>query len=300
MICYYCHTLILNAPKHGLHKKCFQNWFELSSQNTEFTSLALKKQIQLQRKDHCISSSFFAGAFKKYSALLADKEYILKVATSEFPELPQTEYLSNQIAKTLNLPIPKFYLIKLENEVDCFVSYNFMQNYQKANLVHIFHYFSQDTTEEDYCCRNLLKIIEVQTKQYNDVINFMKTCIFDALIGNHDRHGRNLALIETTNKINLSPIYDNPSYIGLEENALLGATHEPYGKIQTNNTNPTMKDYVLEFKLLGFREELIKFYKTINIERIKEIINNSFISEKRQAALIKIVNRRYQEGLNVL
>jgi len=116
--------------------------------------------------------------------------------------------------------------------------------------------------------------IETQTKQYNEVINFIKICIFDALIGNHDRHGRNLAFIETAHKVSLSPMYDNPSYLGIEESSLLGEMHEPYGKIIANNNTPTMRDYILEFKKLGFTEEL--------------------------EALKKLINRRYQEELDVL
>lgn len=301
MICYYCHKSVNNNPKHGLHEECFKNWFQLRDPNTNLVSLALKKEISYYENSNSITSSFFAGAFKKYSASLEGKEYILKVATHEFPELPHTEFLSNQMAHILNISIPQFYLIKLENEVDCFVSYNFMQEYQKANLVHIFHYFPENFTEEDYCCNNLVKIIETQTKQYNDVINFVKICIFDALIGNHDRHGRNLAFIETAHKVSLSPMYDNPSYLGIEESALLGAMHEPYGKIKANNNDkPTMRDYVLEFKKLGFTEELKEFYNSINLTRMNAHICNSFMSQKRQEALKKLINRRYQEGLDVL
>jgi serine/threonine protein kinase HipA of HipAB toxin-antitoxin module len=52
-------------------------------------------------------------------------------------------------------------------------------------------------------------------------------CLFDALVGNHDRHGRNIALIETRKGHILSPFYDNPSYIGIEDHNLLLAEHNP-------------------------------------------------------------------------
>jgi len=71
---------------------------------------------------------------------------------------------------------------------------------------------------------------------YIDVSIFIKTLLFDALIGNNDRHGRNLGFIVTSKGSTLSPIYDNVSYLSLESGGMLQAQHNPTGRINTKIT----------------------------------------------------------------
>lgn len=40
---------------------------------------------------------------------LAERSYILKIQDKNYPELPFTEYISNQIARKLGLIVPDFY-----------------------------------------------------------------------------------------------------------------------------------------------------------------------------------------------
>lgn len=95
---------------------------------------------------------------------------------------------------------------------------------------------------------------------FYDVNVLINTILFDALIGNHDRHGRNLALIVTSVSSVLSPIYDNVSYLSLEKGNMLKADFNPTGKISTQSTyEPSMKDYVVELKRLGYKENLNEF-----------------------------------------
>jgi hypothetical protein len=120
--------------------------------------------------------------------------------------------------------------------------------------------------------------------------------LFDALIGNHDRHGRNLGIIQAANKSILAPFYDNPSYIALEDPFLLGAYHEPRGAIATKATlEPTMRDYVKEWLRLGFSDQVLQFESQINMENIQTLISQSFVSPKRQQAFLRLIQRRYKE-----
>ena len=127
---------------------------------------------------------------------------------------------------------------------------------------------------------------------------FVKICLFDALIGNNDRHGRNLGLINQKKRYLLSPFYDNPSNIGIEVEGLLGAQLEPKGFIATLATDePSMKDYVIDFKRLGYGEVCEKFHENIQKNKlaIKNFIDSSFLSPKRKQALRNLMNRRYKE-----
>ena len=302
MICYRCKNEFAqnDTKQHGLHESCFREWFELA-EHSDFLDIVVKSAGSRDKKTSSdqfarINSSFFHGKFKKYSANLNGVSYILKVKDSNFPELPGVEYLSNQLAELFKIMVPSFYFIKFEEQLETFVTRNFMQDFQPANLIHIYNFFEK---EEDYNCHNLIHIIGEKTGRLNDIERFVEICLFDALIGNHDRHGRNLALIQTKKGYQLSPFYDNPSQLGVEEEAFLEAQLEPRGKIATSNTDePTMKDYVLEFKRLEFGKVVERFFGNIKPEAIFDLIDKAFISDKRKKGIKALIERRYKELAN--
>ncbi|MBY0272333.1 MAG: HipA domain-containing protein [Alphaproteobacteria bacterium] len=282
--------------KHGLHKQCFKEWFNLIEEEDDFQNLVLRREASNDEEEkHFHNTSFFHGKFEKYSAELGKKNYILKLSR-EYPELARSEYLCNQIGKTLELDIPKNHLICLFNERDSFISYNFMQNYKDSNLEHIWHFL---TKNDQFTLETLLKIIEKQTGRLSEIRKFIKICLFDALIGNHDRHGRNLGLISTVNGYVLAPSYDNPSYFAMAE--FLAASHSPKCAIATSFTQePMMEDYVKEFIRLGYGEEIQKFKASVDYETLNALIKSSFISEDRKNAFLNFIKRQYQEMDNVL
>jgi hypothetical protein len=118
----------------------------------------------------------------------------------------------------------------------------------------------------------------------------------DSLIGNHDRHGRNLAFIRSAKGIWLSPFYDNPSALALEDPMMLGADLQPRGSIFTKDTDkPTMKDYVLEWYRLGYGDVVERFKKNLSLRAIKSLIQQSHLSEKRKGALLSLILKRNEE-----
>jgi len=295
-LCYKCHLPVEEAKMiSGLHHDCFCQWFSVATP-TEFQDVAAQSSSQENFQEkmwHQVNSSFFQGKFRKYSARIDHTHYLLKVEQKEFPELPLVEYLCNQLAELLGLEIPEYYMIRFQNRLDSFVSRNFMANRPGSDLVHIYRYLNQP---EDYNCEHLLHIIEKEVGRYNEIRRFVELCLFDALIGNHDRHGRNLGLIKEKNKTSLAPFYDNPCYLAIETEELLAAYHEPRGAIATTETkNPVMKDYVKEWMRLGFKEEIIQFTNRINIQQIGKLISTSFLSKPRKEAIKKLCYRRYKE-----
>jgi len=80
---------------------------------------------------------------------------------------------------------------------------------------------------------------------------------------------------------------------------MLSADFNPVGKIATETTiEPSMKDYVREFKRLGFEEEVSSFYKrlaTRGMETIDLLIENSFCSSLMKQALKRLIGKRYME-----
>ncbi len=96
-LCYKCNTKIpKDLSVYGLHELCFKDWFNLTSVES-FTDIAAQAQQQDYIIAGTVSSSFFHGMFRKYSATLNGVKYILKIKENEYPELPATEFLCNQI-----------------------------------------------------------------------------------------------------------------------------------------------------------------------------------------------------------
>lgn len=292
-ICYKC-NLINNDPQaiYGLHVPCFIEWFNLIKAES-FQEIVAHSQPQEYVIAGITSSSFFHGMFRKYSSTLNGVKYILKIQEESYPELPATEYLCNQIFQALNIQVPPFYLIDFEAGQICFVTENFMRYYGESNLVHIYHYFKEPM---QYSCENIVKIISENVGRITAIEDFIYLTLADSLIGNHDRHGRNLAFIQSSNGLILSPFYDNVSYLGTEIDSLLAADHQPKGKIETILARePSMLDYIAEWNRLGYGYVVERFREHISLAEIRELIAASNISQKRKQALIKIIEKRNRE-----
>jgi hypothetical protein len=284
--------------RFGLHVDCFMTWFKVAS-NASFVSLVRRSSLSSEQATNLSTqnTSFFHGKFKKYSAELEGTSYILKMRESDAPELPEVEYLCNQIGKSLNIPVAEFYIIDFEGD-NVFVTKNFIKPSSPTDLQHIYHFRS----DEQHNCEELIRVIAEKTKRPSHVEVFINTLLFDSLIGNHDRHGRNLALVVTAGSISLAPIYDNVSYLSLEKGAMLNADFNPSGKISTQTTNePGMKDYVLELLRLGYEDSVRQFYHKTKLPKLDQLIDKSFCSELMKNAIKKLILKRYKEledGLN--
>lgn len=298
-ICLKCLGFLDNEfEETGLHITCYKEWFKIEKPFEGFVRRQSGSGGQeVDANDTAWNSSFFHGRFKKYSATLGGNSYIFKVKEDLAPELPDNEYLCNQIAHQLGLPIPDFYILKFGGE-RTFATKNFVQGVEIANLVHIFHYRKP---EAEFCCEDLLGLILQQTGRLADAEIFVKTCLFDSLIGNHDRHGRNLGMLVTAKSTRLAPIYDNTSALGLEYGDFLKADWNPRGKMSTLiSKEPTATDYVEEFLRLGFKDFMHSFFSSINLPKIITLVDKSFCSELMKAAMKKLFTKRYDEIKNAI
>lgn len=291
--CFRCRKVVIEEKTHyGLHKACFKEWFGLDRLQ-QFSDIAIRSQSQAPLHGQALNSSFFHGKFRKYSSNLGRISHILKVQQAGYPELPATEFLCNQIYEHLKVDIPSYYLIRFPKRQTCFVTKNFMSHLRRATLDHFYHFIR---AEIRYDCETLINIIGEKTGRRIEQENFAYLTLVDSLIGNHDRHGRNLGFIRSTKGIYLAPFYDNPSALGIEDNSLLEADLQPKGSIFTKNSEePTTKDYVQEWRRLGYQEVIGRLQKTCSIEFIERMIKASYISEKRQKALLRLIMKRYEE-----
>lgn len=298
MKCLKCGQFVAE-PKYGLHPGCFADWFKVDP-SQEFVSLIQRSAPSQdpEAETSTNNTSFYHGKFKKYSADLGTENYILKMREErDAPELPEVEYLCNQIANSIGLPIPDYFYIDFFSE-RVFVTKVFIKkNGATSNLEHIYKFRSDD----QHSCEFIAQVIASTTNRLYDVEAFYTAVLFDALIGNHDRHGRNLAFIVTPGKTVLSPIYDNVSYLSLVSGEFLKADFNPTGRIRTEETlEPSMSHYVKELKRLGQEDLIRKFLSKVKLLKIELLIDNSFCSPLLKVAIKNLMNKRYKELINGL
>lgn len=118
MFCYFCHSPVTSQDNiYGLHPGCFRLWFSVDP-SEKFQDVIARgmgsQEMDTSSDKLALVSSFFHGKFKKYSAKLGNKTYLLKVKETPYDELPATEYLCNLIAMQLKLEIPKCHFILFE------------------------------------------------------------------------------------------------------------------------------------------------------------------------------------------
>lgn len=323
MNCLYCRNPLKTQNFYGLHKPCYLKCFKLAD-TLEFSNLDPKKQDSIP--DSYIKKtkdSFYHGRYRKYSAHLGSTTYILKVQEEKFPDLPAIEYVCNNIASFLHLDIPEYCLIRYQDKSYLetsynknpdhkespqkkspeqkeivnrtgmtFVSRNFMQDYKGGTLHHIYKFLPKG--EKSYNCKNIIHVLFQETTPA-DVAKFIEIALFDSLIGNHDRHGRNLGIIENSWHKKLAPLYDNPSYFGIEIDALIDFDFNISGCIQTSSSKePKLLDYIQEFQSFGFEKICLKFLQKIlkQSQQIIEAVESSEISSRRKKAFIKFLNKQ--------
>ncbi|MCY4513210.1 MAG: HipA domain-containing protein, partial [Bdellovibrionales bacterium] len=300
----------------GLHKVCFLKNFKLTD-SLKFSNLDPKKPDSSSGYSHIkkTKDSFYHGRYRKYSAYLGATRYILKIQEEKFPDLPAIEYVCNKIASLLNLSVPEYHLIKYKVEDETkhniqeqikneslynksnigsmtFIVRNFMQDYKGGTLHHIYKFLPKGA--KNHNCKNIIDVLFHHTKPA-DVARFIEITLFDSLIGNNDRHGRNLGIIESTKQKRLAPMYDNPSYFGIESDDLIGADFNISGCIRTSlSKEPMLMDYLKEFQSLGFEKICLEFFKKVTgkFSQIIESIESSEVSEKRRKAFTKFLHKQ--------
>lgn len=198
--------------------------------------------------------------------------------------MPENEFLSNQVGALLGVNVAEYGYWRLGND-HVFVTKDFVSTPGSTlTLVHLSRFM-----KGKWDCESVVKVlINHSSVPQIDLDQFVKVCLFDALIGNSDRHGKNLAFIRENGKLRLSPVYDNVSVMIAKDLQYEMIKHMNWGgKIKSRDSeSPDFFDYLREFKrlklgkyskhfenrLLQKKSQLLALIKKSKLSAIKKYI----------------------------
>lgn len=163
-----------------------------------------------------------------------------------------------------------------------------------------------------YTYEDIIEMLEENKKITNvmeTVEKFWDLYIYDALLGNFDRHGSNWGFLKENGKYRMAPIFDNGSCLFprittdkqcLEiinsEKELSKRTYKfPTSQIKLRSRKSSYFDVISSLEYKECNEALKRIYAKINIEKIEKFINSlEFISTIQKEFYNKIIEYRYK------
>jgi len=192
-----------------------------------------------------------------YPFLKADHQYLFKRSSDKYPEQFWVEVLAYRLGRQMTVSVPP-----------AFVAYDRNENQSAALIEWFLVPRERSMPGGDYCQRYIPDFDRKKGKQHNfetvlQIFNglqianptvniawktyWAKTFLFDALIGNTDRHQDNWEIIESfelidgqipnLKKIRISPVFDNGTSMGHEIRAI---------DFQKYDDKNTLERYVLK------------------------------------------------------
>lgn len=241
-----------------------------------------------------------------------------KIAIFKYEEYNCTEScsekMSYEIAKVLNYPCAKIELAEDENGTIGILNYLFIDT-KEGEHTDIIAYINKKNTQRKqfYTISNIKKCLDQLDN--NLFAQFLKILVFDALIGETDRHEENWGIIIKNEHYYISPLYDNGCNLLREFKDEKFAEKYYSGKKNFNSYIERSKSLIYN-EITGKRythfeliRELYKKYpeiirkEIINIEnltddKIQQIVKNVpnyIMSNKQKEYIIKFIKIRKEK-----
>ena len=170
--------------------------YPIKLQNIDFKLLELNPNVKGSRIKEIVIDKNGEKAFFKYQG----NNYLVSEACSE--------KMSYEIAKILGYKCAKIELARDSNGILGILNYFFI-DIGKEEHIDASSYLNIHSNERSqfYNITNIKNILDSLDKSlFNE---FIKIMIFDALIGEQDRHEENWGITNNGNQYKLSPLYDN-------------------------------------------------------------------------------------------
>lgn len=280
--------------------------FEFLEQNTRNTKGSRKKRIILDLKSlkkHKLKLGFFK--YEKYNC-------------SE----SCSEKMAYEIAKILNKPCAEIEFAKDENGTIGIISYLFVDiNNKRHAKTHIDakDFFNQNEFQRKEFCT--IKNIKIFLDKFNPTLfeSFLGIMVFDALVGETDRHEENWGLLKIDNKYQISPLYDSGCNLLREfkdpdnANKYYDGTKD-FDKYIERSKTLIYKENGQRYRHMELIQELYANYPNVisreiqnlekltdrKVKRILKKIPKKFLEKKHKEYIYKYIIKRRNILLNML
>lgn len=179
-----------------------------------------------------------------------------------------SEKMSYEIAKVLDYPCAHIELAKDRRGNLGILNYLFIDKEKEEHHDAIdFINKNEDESKEYYTIENIKKCLDnIDEKLFDE---FLKIMVFDALIGETDRHAENWGITKDNTGYRLSPLYDNG------DNLLRNFKNEKFAEKYYNKTK-SFEAYIKRAESLVFKDDHSKHYK------LQELIQDLYVKYPEQ------------------
>jgi len=308
--CLHCYEPLFGQDK-TLHQACNKRFYGqlntpvlgYSLENlTELATQVIQSQMAVTGVQAKVSLSLYRKADKNLTKKLTIVglygDYILKLPSSFFPELPELESVTMHLAETCGLKVVPHSLIYLEDKTLCYITKRVDRTRKGKLRMEDMCQLSERLTEDKYkgSHEQVAKLIlKYSASPLLDVSNFFEYVLFSFFTGNADMHLKNFSLLEKEGQgMFLSPAYD------LVPSALLMESDTEELALNLNGKKRKLKyqDFLAAYETCGLNKkvldntlELFKYCKPVMLEVLKK----SFVSNKMRIEYEKLMNSRYKQ-----
>jgi len=240
------------------------------------------------------SNIHYGGSEEKIGIIIGGKQYLIKFQKETETGLVNNhicEYLGSSIIGILGEKVQATSLSTYDgrNVVACL---DFNENGEEFVP---FNDVGDSSLERDrdvyqYTYDDIIKMLEENKKITNvteTVEKFWDLYIFDALLGNFDRHGSNWGFVRKNGKYKMAPIFDNGSClfprITTDEQCMKIISNEeelnkrtykfPTSQIRLGDRKSSYFDVISSLSFDECNKALKRVYKKINLEKIEKFID---------------------------
>ena len=263
--------------------------------------------------------------------------YIAKVGHKWYPNESITEYLLNRLGECLGFTMAASKLVRIGGQIRFLTKYFLASDQQLIHGAEIYADYLADkefveevenqAQAQDFFTIQFTKeaIEKVFPKQSESIFaNFIRMLIFDAIVGNNDRHFYNWGVIKDVeskrDKI-FSPIYDTARGLYWNQSeknvvSLYKSTDENRIKKYINGAKPKIgwegKKNLNQFDLVKLiieneygisRDTVYSHLTNEKLKRCEEVIQSEFyhmISATRRSLIIQCLQQRHDELLKII
>jgi serine/threonine-protein kinase HipA len=223
--------------------------------------------------------------------------FILKLPSTEYKELPQNEDVTMHLANLVKIKTAQHCLIRLHSGELAYITKRFDRNKKDKIAVEDFCQLTENLTEHKY--RGSIEKVAKTTQKFTtnkglEVLRLFELVLFCYLTGNADMHLKNFALLENAlGEFELSPAYD------LVSTALVIADDQEETALTINGKKSRLKKK--DFDALASNLEInTKVLNSIYAKFEKalpnwiEFIKQSFLSKAMQKNYIELLQTKHQ------